>query len=74
MDEIRYYYGMRLRGFAPGAQQKAGLIGRVEDNHTAFSADRFREYHDVIMYNRELTPDELDGYDLDYLGAELTHD
>lgn len=30
---MRYYYGMKYRGFSPGAQPKKGLIGGCNLNH-----------------------------------------
>lgn len=59
--EITYYYGMRLRGFSPGAQPVDGLVG-------AF--DTIGGYHSVVIYKRMLTEDEVREYELDYLGTE----
>lgn len=59
-----YKYGMRLRGFAPLCQPMNGLVGR-EDDPTG-------KYHDVLMYDRQLTEQELRDYELDYLG-EVNH-
>ena len=59
-DKITYYkYGMRLRGFSPGAQPMQGLVG-VESGR-----DR---YHDILIYSRPLNDHEQEGYELDYLG------
>ena len=58
-----YKYGMRLRGFSPGAQPKEGWI----DAET----DPLDEYWNIIVYNRKLTEQECHDYDLDYLGARL---
>ena len=55
-----YRYGMRLRGFSIGCQPMTGLIRR-EDDPTG-------KYHDVLVYDRQLTDQELKGYELDYLG------
>lgn len=52
---------MRLRGFAPLCQPKEGFIRR-EDDQTG-------RYHDIIVYNRELTVEELRDYELDFLGG-----
>lgn len=54
---MRYYYGMKYRGFSPGAQPKKGLIGRIENNET--------EYYDVIDYDRKLTDEEISNYELE---------
>ena len=59
----RYLYGMRhLRGFGPGCQPGKGLIGREDD-----PAGR---YNDVLVYDRELEPHELDTFNLDYIGTD----
>ena len=60
-----YKYGMRLRGFAPLCQPMNGLVNR-EDDPTG-------KYHDVLMYDRQLTEQELRDYELYYLG-EVNHD
>lgn len=51
-----YRYGMRLRGYSPGAQPKGVL--RREDDPTGV-------YHDIIVYERPLTHDEITAYELD---------
>ena len=51
-------YGMRLRGYSPGAQPKDVL--RRED-------DRTGKYHDIIVYSRQLSADEVRSYELDEL-------
>lgn len=56
----RYLYGMRLRGFSPGCQPREGLIGDKEDITG--------KYYDLLMYDRELTDEELREYELDYVG------
>lgn len=60
---IRYYYGMRLRGFSIGCQPMEGLIGTVDMGNLKGKAP----YHDVLSYNRPLTQTELEDYELDYL-------
>lgn len=61
-----YFYGMRLRGFAPMCQPKEGLVGLASEE----DVKRFdgAKYHDVIVYNRELTGKELRDYELDLIG------
>lgn len=54
-----YRYGMRLRGFSPGCQPMSGLLGREDDISG--------RYHDIIVYDRELTEKELSDYELDKL-------
>jgi len=62
---MEHRYGMRLRGFSPGAQPK-GCIRR-EDDKTG-------KYHDIIVYERELTADEVEHYSLDELKGEKHED
>ena len=59
---MRHLYGMRLRGFSIGCQPKEGLIERLDDTTG--------RYHDILAYDRQLTPAELEDYELDYLGKE----
>ena len=53
-------YGMRLRGYSPGAQPKDGFIMRLDD--------RSGKYHDKLVYDRRLTEKEERQYELDFLG------
>lgn len=55
-----FLYGMRLRGFSPGCQPKDGFVER-QDDVTG-------KYHDILVYDRELTEDELKNYELDFIG------
>lgn len=57
---MMFLYGMRLRGFSPGCQPKDGLVER-QDDVTG-------RYHDILVYNRELTTEELKNYELDFIG------
>lgn len=57
-----YTYGMRLRGFSPGCQPMQGLVERVDDPTG--------RYHDVLIYDRELTEQEVRNYELDKLNKE----
>ena len=52
-------YGMRLRGFSIGCQPMKDLKS-VED-------DQEGKYHSILVYNRELRPEELKEYELDDL-------
>ena len=63
MKPIHFTYGMRLRGFSPGCQPMNGLIERQDDPKG--------RYHDLLIYNRELTEEELRDYELDYIQAEI---
>ena len=51
-----YKYGMRLRGYSPGAQPKGVL--RRENDTTG-------KYYDIIVYDRPLSAEEISNYDLD---------
>ena len=62
MNAKEYFYGMRLRGFSIGAQPTNGLIRR-DDSITG-------KYHDILVYDRELTEKELADYELDYLKGD----
>lgn len=52
-----YRYGMRLRGFSIGCQPMDGFQRR-EDDTTG-------RYYDIIVYDRELSDDEVRAYELD---------
>ena len=56
-----YVYGMRLRGFSPGCQPMKGLVGTMEG---------IGRYHCVLIYNRELTDEEVRDYELDRIPEE----
>jgi hypothetical protein len=49
MPTYRYYYGMRLRGYSPGAQPK-NVVERRDDPTG--------RYYDIIAYTQPLTDDE----------------
>ena len=55
-ESKEYRYGMRLRGYSPGAQPKGTL--RREDDTTG-------KYHDIIVYDRALSAKEIEEYELD---------
>lgn len=61
ISRLRFRYGMRLRGFSPGCQPKDGFIER-QDDETG-------KYHDILIYNRPLSDEELTNYELDFLGG-----
>ena len=52
-------YGMRLRGFSIGCQPMDGFVERVDDPSG--------RYYDILVYNRKLTEQEVENYELDYL-------
>lgn len=56
---MMYEYGMRLRGFSIGCQPMDGFVERKDDESG--------KYWDIIVYNRELTDEEIRHYSLDKL-------
>lgn len=50
-------YGMRLRGFAPMCQPMEGLI-RAEEDESG-------KYWNVLVYDRELSDEEIREYELE---------
>ena len=58
--ETVHVYGMRLRGFSPGAQPKEGWL-ETED-------DPLGDYWNILIYGRRLERKEQEAFDLDYLG------
>ena len=56
---MEFRYGMRLRGFCIGCQPMNGFHRR-EDDVTG-------KYHDILVYGRQLTVQEIWDYDLDAL-------
>lgn len=58
----KYRYGMRLRGFSIGCQPMQGLCDVEEDRSGA--------YYDILGYNRQLEPREMEQYELTYLGKD----
>lgn len=56
-----FKYGMRIRGFSIGVQP-SGVVRR-EDDPTG-------KFWDIIVYDRELTTEEIRHYSLTYIGME----
>lgn len=56
-----YVYGMRLRGFSPGCQPMDGLEAVMSET---------KKYHNILIYNRELTDEEIKDYELDRIPEE----
>lgn len=54
-------YGMRLRGFSPGAQPKGVVLAENADKIT-------QKYYNYIYYAEKLSEKDRATYDLDYLG------
>ena len=61
---MTYLYGMRNRGFSIGCQPMDGLIERQDDT-SGF-------YHDILVYDRELTQKEREDYELDRIFEVIT--
>ena len=57
-----FKYGMRLRGFSLGCQPMGGLLQREDDPSG--------KYHDILVYDRELSEAELRDYELDDLNTD----
>ena len=55
-------YGMRVRGFSIGCQPMDGFVERQDDPSG--------RYHDILIYDRELTEEEIRHYSLDLIGDE----
>lgn len=53
-----YLYGMRLRPAGPGCQPIKGLL-RI--------APGGGRYHDLLIYDRKLSDEECEEYELDYI-------
>lgn len=56
-----FKYGMKLRGFGIGCQPK-GFV-----KHEDIDSD---DYYSFVWYDRKLTEEEVNMFDLDYLGGE----
>ena len=68
-----YIYGMRLRGYSPGAQPDG--VTWFDDNTDRYGhTENGRRYHSVIAYDRQLTEKEMRDYDLDFLEKDLPSD
>jgi hypothetical protein len=51
---------MRLRGYSIGCQPKEGFV--------TVSEDILDEYHNILYYDRKLSEEVCEIYELDYLG------
>lgn len=68
---MKYFYGMRLRGFAPGCQPMKNLsfcLDEDEEKETQFNKDG--RYHNILCYSKALTENEMRDYELDYIGRQ----
>lgn len=62
--KTEYVYGMRNRGFSLGCQPMDGFVRRE---------DCVGGYHDLLVYNRKLTEEEVRNYELDLVRETLYH-
>ena len=62
---MAFEYGMRLRGFSIGCQPMNGLICR-KDSYC-------KDYHDIIVYDRKLTDEEIRHYSLTFICEAFTY-
>lgn len=60
---VVHKYGMRLRGFGIGCQPKEGFLYREDDESGT--------YYDILAYDRQLAWDEVEAYELNYIGREI---
>jgi hypothetical protein len=60
---MAYLYGMKMRGFSIGCQPMKGLSERLDD--------RTGKYWDILRYNRQLSPEEVRAYELEYIGETV---
>ena len=60
LDELGFVYGMRLRGYSPGAQPMENILVVGEGK---------RGYYNLLAYSRKLTKNQIEDYELDYLGV-----
>lgn len=56
-----FKYGMRLRGFSIGCQPMCGFVERLDDETG--------KYWDILIYNRQLTEQEIFDYDLEVING-----
>lgn len=56
----KWKYGMRFRGFSIACQPMKGLRDVLDD--------RDGIYYNILTYDRELTPKEIEDYELRFLG------
>lgn len=61
MPKPVYVYGMKLRGFSPGAQPMEGWVDT--------EIDPLDDYWNILLYSRQLPREEQEAYDLDFLGV-----
>lgn len=58
---MNFFYGMRLRGFSPGAQPMTKHVIERRDDPSG-------KYHDILVYDTRLSRKQVIMYDLEYIG------
>ena len=53
---MKYFYGMRLRGFSPGCQPMENFVNRIDSEVST--------YHDVLVYEKPLSEEDIKHYSL----------
>lgn len=59
---VKYRYGMTHRGYSIGCQPMKGLCDVLDD--------RNGRYYDILAYDRQLEPKEMEDYELVFLGKD----
>ncbi len=59
---MTYTYGMKNRGFSIGCQPSKGFVERKDSDN--------KKYFDLIVYDRELTDEEVSRYELELIPTE----
>lgn len=69
---MTYTYGMRLRPASIGAIPAKGIMEIINDRKQCdeWGRKKGRCYHSLLSYCRELTPKEMDEYELDFLEVD----
>lgn len=62
---MKFSYGMRLRGFSPGAQPLDGFLERKDD--------KTGRYYDILVYNHRLPDKQIGDYELDDLNKTASN-
>ncbi len=62
---MKFSYGMRLRGFSPGAQPLDGFLERKDD--------KTGRYYDILVYNHRLPDKQIRDYELDDLNKTASN-
>ena len=58
MKQKKYIYGMKMRPFGIGCQPMDGITG------TMIVDKKTKGYYSVVYYDRELTEEEIEKYEL----------